>query len=246
MLMDLQQQMLAACYGDPDGFARALSFLRPASVPVDKALYVHTATVTAALTSVLAQAYPSLEATLGCEAFADAAKTHLRANPPAAAMLSAYGEGFGADFAGDLPTLATADWFAHIAYFAADATPLTGQALAVLPPDALASLRLPLVPSAQMVAGTLELLSGWQQGRGDVRVVEAPLPLLQNNAVILIWRGPDLLVAATLLPPDAGACVQALADGADLLSAAGFLTDPSHLPPLLALLLGHGLVAAAD
>lgn len=244
MLIDLQRAMLGACYGDAGAFAHALPFLRPAAVPVDKALFIHTATVTAALTGVLAQAYPSLERALGGEAFAEAAKRHLRAHPPGPAMLSAYGAGFGADLTGDLPVLATADWAAHLAYFAADADPVGLDALAASAPEALASLRLPLVSSSALVSGSLGVLAGWCEGRADISFVAAPLPLVGPDAAVLIWRGPDLLVAATLLPSDAGGFVQALGEGADLLTAAGHLSDAGALSPLLALLLGHGLIAA--
>jgi hypothetical protein len=71
------------------------------------------------------------------------------------------------------------------------------------------------------------------------------MPLRDGDAVVLVWRGPDLLVTATSLPSDGGRFVRSLADGADLLTAAGHLDDPNSLSPLLALLLGHGLVAAA-
>lgn len=244
MLIDLQRAMLGACYGDAAEFARALPFLRPAAVPADKALFIHTATVTAALTGVLAQAYPSVERAMGTDTFAEAAKRHLRAHPPGPAMLSAYGDGFGADLAGELPVLAAADWAAHCAYFAADADPVGGVALAAFAPDALARLRLPLVPSSSLVAGPLSVLGPWWEGRADIKGVAGPLPLVGPEAVALIWRGPDLLVLATLLPPDAGGFVQALSDGADLLTAAGHLRDAGALSPLLALLLGQGLIAA--
>lgn len=244
MLIDLQRAMLGACYGDADAFGGTLPYLRPAAVPVDKALFIHTATVTASLTGVLAQAYPSVERAMGVEAFAEAAKRHLRTHPPGPAMLSAYGDGFGANMPGNLPVLAAADWAAHLAYFAADAEPVDAQALAEWPPDALARLRLLLIPSAALVAGSLAALAGWWEGRTDIKGGAAPLPLDGPEAVALIWRGPDLLVAATLLPPDAGAFVQALRDGTDLLTAAGHLRDAGALSPLLALLLGHGLIAA--
>jgi hypothetical protein len=244
MLIDLQRAMLGACYGDAAEFARALPYLRPAAVPVDKALFIHTATVMASLAGVLAQAYPSVERAMGADTFAEAAKRHLRTHPPGPAMLSAYGAGFGADLAGQLPVLAAADWAAHCAYFAADADPVGAAALAAFAPDTLARLRLSLVPSSALVAGPLPVLGPWWEGRADIKGVAAPLPLAGPDAVALIWRGPDLLVAATLLPPDAGGCVQALSDGADLLTAAGHLRDAGALSPLLALLLGHGLIAA--
>ncbi|MFV3127209.1 putative DNA-binding domain-containing protein [Niveispirillum sp. KHB5.9] len=245
MLMELQRSMLAACYGDPAGFVRTLPYLAPVSVAVDKALYVHTATVTAALTGVLVQAYPSLEARLGPEGFAEFACGYLRAHPPRPAVLAGYGEGFGSDLPDELSVLAAADWAAHVAYFAADADPMPIHALAALPPDALAIRCLTPVPSLRLVEGRMGMFSAWLAGRPDVKSVAPPLPTGGDAAMALVWRGPDLLVAATLLPPDAGAFVRALADGATLLEAVNLLADPDFLSPLLALLIGHGLIAAA-
>ena len=246
MLIDLQRALLSACYGDPDGYAAALPFLSPASVAADKALYIHTATVTAALTHVLAEAYPSVKVALGEEVFADAARQHLRRHPPGPPMLSAYGVDFGADMAFPLSLLAKLDWAAHRAYFAADATPLTPDRLSGLTPDAVAGLHLPPVPSALWLTGPLDILTGWRDGRPDLVAVPPPLPLDSTMATALIWRGADLLVAATLLPPDAVGFLTALAAGDDLLTAAGHLTDGGTLPPILALLLSHGLVAATE
>lgn len=245
MLLTLQQSMQAACYGEADGFAATLRHLSPGAIAVDRALYIHVATVTAALTGVLQQAYPSLATRLDGPAFADAARCHLRRHPPQAAILSAYGDGFGADLPDGLAILAAADWAAHLAYFAADADPLPVQALAGLPPEALASLNLPLVPAARLVDGDSVLLEDWQNGRADVIAVPPVLPLDSAQAALLVWRGSDLQVAATLLPADASAFVRALADGCDLLTASALLADPGQLSLLLALLLGHGLIAAS-
>ncbi|MFV3075421.1 putative DNA-binding domain-containing protein [Niveispirillum fermenti] len=245
MLMAMQRSMLAACYGDPGGFAQTLTYLAPARVPVDKALYIHTATVTAALTGLLAQAYPSLADRLGPEGFADAARAHLRTHPPAQAVLALYGEGFGKDLPGELPLLAALDWAAHAAYFAADADCMRPGTLAGISPDKLVDLRLSLVPSVRLIGGGVAVLSAWRAGRQDIQPVASPVPLAGPEAAALVWRGPDLLVAVTLLPPDAVTFVRMVSGGAPLLEAAGALAAPDQFPPLLALLIGHGLIAAA-
>ncbi|OYQ32350.1 hypothetical protein CHU95_16225 [Niveispirillum lacus] len=246
MLIDLQRAMVSACYGDPAGYAGALPHLAPASIAVDKALFIHTATVTAALTQVLAEAYPSIKAGLGDQAFADAARRHLRHHPPGPPMLSAYGHGFGTDMPFPLPLLAQLDWAAHQAYFAGDTGVVTMAALASLPPDTVAGLRLRPVPSATGLTGSRSVLVDWQVGRPDIRLVEPILPLQGPDATALVWRGPDLLVAATLLPADVGNVIAALAAGNDLLTAANHLVDGSSLAPVLALLFTQGLISATD
>lgn len=243
MLLTLQQAMVAACYGAPDGYAATRPHLAAGSVSADKALYIHTATVTAALTGVLAQAYPAVAARLGETDFADAARRFLRAHPPTKGILSAYGDGFAAALPTALHMTAAADWAAQLAYFAADTDVLTPSMLATLPPDALAGLSMTLVPSACLVDGGADQGREWLDLRPDITVHAPPLPL-DGASGLLIWRGPDLMVAATLLPADAIALLRALQQGAPLLEAAALLENPDTLPPLLALLLTHGLLAA--
>ncbi len=243
MLLTLQQAMMAACYGAPDGYAATLPHLADGGVPADKALYIHTATVTAALTGVLAQAYPAVAARLGETEFAAAARDFLRRHPPAAGVLSAYGKGFAAALPPSQRAFAAADWAAQQAYFAADSDALTPAMLSALPPDALAGLPMTLVPSASLVDGDVDQGREWQTLRPDIAFLAPPLPL-DGLSGLLIWRGPDLLVAATILPADAVGLLRALQHGTPLLEAAATLENPDLLPSLLALLLTHGLLAA--
>lgn len=243
MLLNLQQAMVAACYGAPDGYAATLPHLADGSVPPDKALYIHTATVTAALTGVLAQAYPAVADRLGETDFADAARRFLRTHPPTKGVLSAYGDGFAAVLPAALQGLAAADWAAQQAYFAADTDVMTPSMLAALPPDALAGLPMVLVPSVALVDGGIDQGPEWLRLRPDIAAHDPPLPL-DGASGLLIWRGPDLMVAATILPTPSIALLRALQQGASLLEAAALLDSPDTLPPLLALLLTHGLLAA--
>lgn len=246
MLLTLQQALMAACYGDAAGYAAARPHLADGPVPVDKALYIHTATVTAALTGVLAQAYPAVADRLGEVAFSAAARDFLRRHPPTAGVLSAYGDGFAATLPAALHPLALADWAAQRAYFAADTGVLDPASLSVLPPESLASRCFPLVPSATLIDGWAATWRDWGALRPDIAFTAPPLPEPEGAAILLVWRRPDLMVAATLLPGFAAPFLNALQAGTPLLEAAAMLEYPESLPSLLALLLSHGLLAATS
>lgn len=244
MLKQLQQAMLGAVYGDAAGFARVAAGLAPATVDPVRALYLHTATVTAALTGVLAQAYPAVHAEMGEAGFAILASRFLREQPPALPVLSAYGAGFADLLPPSLQGMAHLDWAAHQAYFAADAQALSPAALALIPPDRLGGLDLQPMPSVSLLAG---LDPGpWLPRRPDLAVVINPFE--SAPAGTLIWRGPDLRVAAC--PVDGGvlALLTGLAAGQGLLAAAesALVAGLPDLPTALAFLLNQGLLTRTE
>lgn len=244
MLRELQHSMLGAVYGDAAGFARVAAGLAPAAVDPVRALYLHTATVTAALTGVLAQAYPAVHAELGEAAFGTLASRFLRKQPPALPVLSAYGAGFADLLPPALQGMARLDWAAHQAYFAADAQPLSPTALALIPPDRLGGLNLRPVPSASLLAG---LEPGpWLSLRPDLTAVINPFESAPAGA--LIWRGPDLRVAACPLAGGMLTLLTGLAAGQGLLAAAesALAAGLPDLPAALAFLLNQGLLTQPE
>lgn len=243
MLMVLQESMQAACFGSAAGFTATAGHLSASRVAPEKALYVHTATVTAALTGILSQAFPTAAARMGGDAFQDSALRYLRDHPPRQAVLSEYGAGFCAALPAD--HCPTADWSAHEAYFESDTVALDASYLARLASDELASAPMPLVASARVVDGDAASLSCWLAERPDLKAIP-PLFPLSERAAALIWRGPDWFIAATLLPAAAGEFVRALRDGEPLMAASAWLDRNESLPPLLALLLGQGVLALPD
>lgn len=244
MLKQAQHDMLGAVYGDAASFANTAARLAPAAVDPVRALYLHTATVTAALTGVLAQAYPAVRSLLGEAGFNPLATRFLREQPPALPVLSAYGEGFAAVLPAALQPMAWLDWAAHRAYFAADAVPLSADALASLPPESLGGLDLRPVPSVSLLPGCD--LAPWLPHRPDLVAVSAPFE--SSTIAALVWRQPDLLVAAC--PLDAGllALMDGLGQGACLLPAAEAALSAGlpDLPAALAFLLNQGLLTLPE
>lgn len=241
--MALQQHLQAASFGDPAGFAASVAELRPTRLSPDKALYIHRATTASALTGLLQAAYPATYAWMGEATFLAAADDYQRTRPPHLPVLSAYGDGFAATLAPEFQAAAAADWAAHQAYFAADTEPFPLERLPVNDPPVLARLRLAPVPSAHMLAAPLALLQRWQQSRPDL----AALPPATDAAAtsLLIWRGPDLLVASTLLTPAEAVLFDRLAAGDDMLAAleAAGTQGPLDLAAFLVMALTRGIFA---
>ncbi len=240
MLKALQQAMLGAVYGDAAGFARVAAGLAPAAVDPVRALYLHTATVTAALMGVLAQAYPAVHAGMGEEAFSALATRFAREQPPALPVLSAYGAGFAELVPPALQGMARLDWAAHLAYFAADCPIFSPEALALIPPDRLGGLDLRPVPSTSLLPALDP--APWLSQRSDLAVVINPFE--SPSAGVLVWRRPDLRVAACPLAGGMLAFLSGLAAGQGLFAAAesALAAGLPDLPVSLAFLLNQGLL----
>lgn len=243
MLMALQQHLQAASFGDPAGFAASVAQLRPTRLAPDKALYIHRATTASALTGLLRAAYPATCDWMGEAAFLAVADAFQRTHPPILPVLSAYGDGFAATLGPEFQPAAAADLAAHQAYFAIDTEPFPLEQLPADDPPALARLRLAPVPSAHLLTAPIALLRRWQQSRPDL----AALPPATDAAAssLLIWRGPDLLVASTLLTAAEAVLFDRLAAGDDMLAAleAAGTQGPLDLAAFLVMALTRGIFA---
>lgn len=240
----LQRAMVRAVHGDATAFGDTAATIDGAGLDPEKRLFIHLNTVNHALIAVLEQAYPATAALLGAARFADLAKAFAHARPPERPVLSAYGAGFAGYLAdagaitADLAGLPALDWAAHEAYFAASAAVLSGERLAALAPEDHAALRFSLVPSARIVG--LAGGNAWARWAAllapDEVAVTAPTG---DAAAALIWRRPDLRVAARGLSAGEAAFLDALTRGASLLTAAEAAGDGGDVD--LATMLGFCL-----
>jgi hypothetical protein len=162
---------------------------------------------------VLAECFPALRAGLGEELFHDLVTSYLLAHPPFAPSIRRAGEAlpeFLAHEPGGAPFRRRAAFAADLAlleralldaFDAAGAEPLAREALAELPPERWAWLRLRFAPSAQLLrlAWPVERLRAAQE-RG-----EAPPPLAPQESVLLVWRRGERALRRALDPLEAGA-----------------------------------------
>ena len=191
---------------DYTGFAAAL--LDPALPPPcglpETRFAIYRNNVVFGLIEALGARFPVCRRLLGEECFDAAAALFARREPPRAAVLHEYGEGF-AEFLEAFPPFADYDYLGDMArfeaalgraYYARHARPLAPAALASLEPATLAGATLALHPSLQIVSSKRPVLSIWRAHQGDG---EPEIASLERGEEALILR-PDLDVETHLLP----------------------------------------------
>ncbi|HEX4504749.1 MAG TPA: DNA-binding domain-containing protein [Alphaproteobacteria bacterium] len=159
-------------------------------------LSIHRNTMLTALANALALTYPAVEALVGAEYFAQAARAFIQAEPPRAALLSLYGGGFAEFLAGHvealpyLPDVARLEWAVECAARAAGWG-------AAAPDVDLGGTRLTLVPSLTLLrtsypAGPIWRAALDQDGDALARIDPAPA-----TSWLAVWRDGD---GAAVLP----------------------------------------------
>lgn len=258
MLRELQTRMGASLLED---FKAPPPFGLVAGDPARAAsrFMVHRGNVLESLVNALGHTYPAIKAIAGEANFRALAGAFVRAHPPARPELMAYGGGF-ADFAAGhaaalsdfpfLPDLARLEWALHGAYFAEDAPALAPAALAAVPAERLAALRLALHPSGRLVVSPVHpihaLWTAAAAAGGSAEGGALPNPMPEGGEAVLVLNSSGPVEAFKL---DSGETVflgavaagapleKALADAAE--AAPGF--DP---PAALAAALTRGAFGA--
>jgi hypothetical protein len=216
------QQAFAAALTDPAAPAPAgLTTARGASDPKRFAVYRNN--VVAGLGKALETRFPVALSLVGVEFFRGMARAFIEANRPRSPLIAEYGdelpafiEGFAA--AASVPYLADIARLEALwsrAYHAADAAPLSIDALAALPPDRLAETRLEPHPSAALLGSGWPVGSIWAAHQQDeVR------PVGHARAETVLVVRPDADVNVHILPAKDAAFAEALLAGATLGDAA--------------------------
>jgi hypothetical protein len=212
-------------------FARAL--LDP-DLPVPDAVTSHTArhpqqrfavyrnNVVASLIAALRAKFPATERIVGDDFFRAIARLFVVAHPPRSKILHSYGEYFPT-FIETFAPAAALPYLADIArleaartraYHAADAEPLTPQALSAFDPKHAGALRLTLHPSLQIVRSRYPVVTIWAMNTGAAELGPVDFDA-REDALIL---RPDLDVTVRALPPGGAAFLAAIANRKTLAS----------------------------
>ena len=213
---------------------------------------VYRNNVTVSLIDALAAVYPAVQRITGVEFFRAMARFHVRTTPPTSPLLFEYGSDFPAfieayDYAQDMPWLADVARIERAwldAYHAADAPPLSSDALAAFPPDKLGDLVFTAHPATRVVRSTYPAVAIFVMNR-----VEGPVKPFRSSAAedALITR-PDMEVAVRLLPAGATTFLTSLIGGDTLAAAvaAAFGETPSFdLPSNIASMVEAGVFGSA-
>jgi hypothetical protein len=229
-LRELQRAFADGVWNDAP---EVLAHICDGAFPAARHLQVYRHHTFANLTDALATDYPVVRRLVGEGFFAYAADSYIRRHPPRSGNL----HDFGGDFAGFLaafppaqslaylPDVARLEWAWQEAYHAADAPPLSLDALASVAPAHYGSLVFRLHPSARLLASDYPVLRIWQVNQPDFGGDQS-VDLAEGAARLLIMRrGLDV----EIVPLAAGeyAWLAALAAGRPLAAAAeaGGATD---------------------
>lgn len=198
----------------------------PDGAPSARRFGVYRNNVIAGLSESLTIAYPAVCRIVGEEFFLAMARAYVVADPPRSPRLLEYGCGLP-DFIESFPPSAKLPYLADVArienawkeaFHSVEAAPLPPAALAAIPEDRLAELRLQLHPSLRLVTSRYPALTIWRMNVDGG--IPAPVDLASGGEDVLIVR-PGAHVEMRLILPGGVAFIGKLAEGAALGEAAG-------------------------
>lgn len=175
------------------------------------------------LVDALAAVHPAVQRLVGEAFFRAAARLFIDQEPPRGPLLHCYGAGFG-DFLDAFPPASTVpylgdmarlEWSYLRAYHAADETPLAIEALAEVPTEHLATIRLRLHPAVTLHRSRWPIGSLWSQLLAATDPRELDMSCRED---VLVARRL-ISVEVRVLPEGAFELVAALAEGATLAQA---------------------------
>jgi Putative DNA-binding domain len=218
---------------------------------VIKRYNVYRNNVTVSLIEALAAIYPSIQRITGVDFFRAMARFHVRATPPASALLFEYGRDFPAfiesyEYARDMPWLADTARIERAwldAYHAADVPVLAAEALASIEPASLAELRFTPHPATRIVRSAYPAVAIFAMNR-----IAGPVsPLRSSEAEDALVTRPDHEVIVSRLPAGGAVFLTRLIEGETLgeAIAAAFEEAPNFdLQANLAGMISAGVTSA--
>jgi hypothetical protein len=196
----------------------------PQGKPADARYNVYRNNVTVSLIDALASVFSATRRITGEDFFRAMARFYVRSNPPRSRLIFAYGDTFP-DFIANYEYAQDMPWLADVARIerawldsqhAADATPLSAEALAAVPLDSLENLVFTPHPAARLLKSSFPAFSIFTMNRGDGKV--EPIASLEPETT-LVTR-PAFDVAVRSLPAGSATFLGNLLMGGTFASAA--------------------------
>ncbi|TCO71902.1 DNA-binding domain-containing protein [Rhodovulum euryhalinum] len=237
--MMTRQDEFAAALLDPDR-AYPPGLLGKGGPPAARRFDVYRNNVVASLIEALETGFPVVRALVGAPFFKAMAGEFVRRHPPLTPLLMLYGaelpgflKGFPpVDGLPYLPDIARLELALRESYHAADAAPIAPEALAALPPEALARARLRLAPAVRLIRSDWPVHGIWMAHNGG------PNPQPEPEEVLVARPGFDPVLRR--LPAGSHAVLLALSSGGrlgDVLAGAPPNFHESNISILLQILL---------
>jgi hypothetical protein len=235
-LHDTQARVTAALLrGAGDDIAALLR--DDGAVAAERRLRVYRNNVFASLGAALHAVYPVTARLVGEPFFRQLARTYIARHPSMSGDLHAFGAMLPAlvrkqASLAALPYLADVaalEWAIHEVYHEADEEVLDTAALAQLPADRQARVRLHLQLATRFVASPFPVLAIWQANQAEADDTVAPVALDAGGVRLLVARDRDFAVEFRVLDVGEDCFLRMLAGGEPLASAvpAALVADPA-------------------
>lgn len=242
--MSVTQAQFRAAMLDPNAAVPA-GIVNPDGVPATKRFNVYRNNVAVSLSDALETAFPVVRKLVGDQFFRAMAGVYLRKHPPKTPLMMFYGDAMPqflrrfepATSVPYLPDIALIELGLRHAYHAADATPVSGDALAAIAPDALMGTRLELAPAVRIVTSDYPIHAIYRVNTQS----NAPKPVMQAEAVLITRAGFDPEIHS--INAAAAKAIGQLQNGQTLGEAIATADDTLDLGAVLGLLLGQGAIA---
>ena len=241
---DFQERFFSSLMSDEIDLA-----LANAPIPGHMGLRVHRDNVILGLTEALGSQFPVVRRLVGDQFFAMTAAEFLREHMPVSPVMIGFGEAFPgflstfppADALPYLADVARLEFEMHAAYHAADAVPVSREALLEISSENLNWLRLVFHPSVRLLSSPFPVDIVWRMNQPGT-VLDETVNLPDRGAFVLLAR-PDDVVETRLLTAPAFAFVSAMGAGEDLEQAQSEAGEDFDGGGLLLELLDDGLIA---
>ncbi len=192
MLRELQREFADGIWNDAPAVH---AHICDGTFPAARHLQIYRHNTFANLTDALAADYPVVHRLVAEGFFAYAADSYIRRHPPRSGNLHDFGGNFAGFLAAFpaaqtlpyLPDVARLEWAWQEAYHAAEAQPLSLDALAAVAPEHYGSLVFRLHPSARLLASDYPVLRIWQVNQPDFEGDPA-VDLAEGAARLLVVR----------------------------------------------------------
>lgn len=217
-LRELQHAFVEGVFTPDEG--SVLQWIAPAGRPASARLAVYRNNVFHNFREALRDVYPVIERLVGSEFFNCAADRYIGAFPSHSGDLHRFGGAFAQFLASYLPAAglpylpdtARLEWFAHLAFHAADHPPLSIERLGVLAADDYERLQFRLHPACHLLTSDFPVHRIWEVNQPGYQG-EGTVDLALGSARLLVRRSHYAIEVEALTPGEFTLLAQ-VADGA--------------------------------
>ncbi len=155
-------------------------------MPVDKRLNIYANAYYARLSEALSATYPTIQSYLGFDDFYKLACEYAKSHPSEFRSIRWFGDKFPTFLQNHLAEIAEIEWTMSAVFDSKNATPLSIEELANIPPESWESMQLKLHPSVRRINLNWNSIAIWQ----DLIQDKTPSDPIKNEFTVpwIFWR----------------------------------------------------------